>query len=178
MTAPWDDHGDRRLLRRMADGDREALAELYDRHAAALFSHAAALARSTSDAEDLVQSVFVKIAGLGARLLGIRSAGAYMHGILRMAFLEGIRRRDRVAEAPLDEMRIPASDGAPAADRLALNTALGRLPAAQREVVMLHAVHGLTFREIAAMVRAPLWTVASRYRLGMNRLRGILGEQP
>ena len=77
----------------MADGDREALAELYDRHAAAL-------ARSTSDAEDLVQGVFVKIAGLGARLLGIRSAGAYMHGMLRMAFLEGVRRRDRVAETP------------------------------------------------------------------------------
>lgn len=162
----------------MADGDREALAELYDRHAGALFTHAAALTRSQPDAEDLVQGVFVKLASLGPRLLGIRSAGAYMHGMLRMAFLEGVRRRDRAAEAPLDELRMPAADGAPSADRLALNTALGRLPAAQREVVMLHTLHGMTFREIAAMVRAPLWTVASRYRLGMNRLRGILGAKP
>jgi RNA polymerase sigma-70 factor (ECF subfamily) len=101
-----------------------------------------------------------------------------MHGMLRMAFLEGVRHRHRVAEASLDELRIPAADGAPGEDRLALDTALGRLPAAQREVVMLHAVHGLTFREIAPMVRAPLWTVASRYRLGLNRLRGILGAEP
>jgi RNA polymerase sigma-70 factor (ECF subfamily) len=101
VNAPWDDRGDRRFLRRMADGDREALAELYDRHAAALFVHAVAPTRSPADAEDLVQGVFVKVAGMGARLLGSRRAGAYLHGMLRAAFLDGERHRGVAAEEPL-----------------------------------------------------------------------------
>jgi len=161
----------------MADGDREALAELYDRHAAALFRHAVALARSSADAEDLVQGVFVKVAGMGVRLLGMRSAGAYMHGMLRMAFLDGERHRGVAAEDPLGRVEPEASAGIAEADRLALETALGRLPAEQREAVVLHVVHGMTFREIAAMARTSQWTTASRYRLGMDRLRGMLGTQ-
>jgi RNA polymerase sigma-70 factor (ECF subfamily) len=159
----------------MADGDREALAELYDRHATALFNHAVALARSSADAADLVQGVFVRVAGLGVRLLGIRSAGAYMHGMLRTAFLDGERHRGVAAEEPLGRIEPEASAGVAEADRLALGASLGRLPAEQREVIVLHVVHGMTFREIAAMARTSQWTAASRYRLGMDRLRGMLG---
>jgi RNA polymerase sigma-70 factor (ECF subfamily) len=161
----------------MADGDREALAELYDRHAAALFNHAVALARSPSDAEDLVQGVFVKVAGMGARLLGIRSAGAYMHAMLRTGFLDGERHRGVAAEEPLETLEVAAVAGIAEADRLVLEAALGRLPVEQREVVVLHVVQGMTFREIAAMAQTSLWTAASRFRLGMDRLRDILGTQ-
>ena len=177
MNAPWDDRGDRRLLRRMADGDRDALAELFDRHAAGLFAHAVAMSRSPADAEDLVQSVFVKLAGMGARLLGIRSAGAYLHGMLRAAFLDGERHRGAAAEEPLEGLDPPGGSGVAEADRLALQAALGRLPVEQREVVVLHAVQGLTFREVAMRTNTSMWTVASRYRLGLDRLRGILGAQ-
>ena len=161
----------------MADGDREALAELYDRHATALFAHAVALTRSPADAEDLVQGVFVKVAGMGARLFGIRSAGAYLHGMLRAAFLDGERHRGVAAEEPLEGLDPPGGPGVAETDRLALQTALSRLPVEQREVVVLHAVQGLTFREVAAMTNASIWTIASRYRLGLDRLRGVLGAQ-
>jgi RNA polymerase sigma-70 factor (ECF subfamily) len=136
-----------------------------------------ALARSSTDAEDLVQGVFVKVAGLGVRLLGIRSAGAYMHGMLRTAFLDGERHRVVAAEAPLGALDVEAAPGMAQADRLALETALGRLPVEQREVIVLHAVHGVTFREVAVKTNTSMWTVASRYRLGMDRLRGILGAR-
>jgi RNA polymerase sigma-70 factor (ECF subfamily) len=161
----------------MADGDREALAALYARHAPALFAHAVALTRSSADAEDLVQGVFVKVAGMGARLLGIRRAGAYLHRMLRMAFLDGERHRGVAAEEPLTGVEVPAGAGTAEADRLALASALGRLPAEQREAVVLHVLQGLTFREVAAMTGVSTWTAASRYRLGMGGLRGILGVQ-
>jgi RNA polymerase sigma-70 factor (ECF subfamily) len=159
----------------LADGDREALAAMYDRHAPALFAHAVALTRSHADAEDLVQGVFVKVAGMGARLVGIRRAGAYLHRMLRMAFLDGERHRGVAAEAPLTGVEVPAGAGTGEADRLALASALGKLPAEQREAVVLHLVEGLTFREIGARTGASMWTVASRCRLGLERLHGILG---
>ena len=116
----------------MAEGDREALAALYDRHARALFRHAGTLTRSPAAAEDLVQDVFVKLAGMGAGLLGIRSAGAYLHRMLKTLFLDEERHRVVAAEDPLEESRVAAgmtaNAGADEADRLAterLRTLLG-----------------------------------------------------
>jgi RNA polymerase sigma-70 factor (ECF subfamily) len=174
------------LLARVAGGDREALAELYDCHAAALFGHAVALARSRADAEDLVQGAFVKLAGLGAPLLGIRSPGAYLHAMVRTAFLDSERHRAVAAEEPLDvldrrgadvESSPDVGDHQKASDRLALEAALARLPAAQRETVVLHAVEGLTFREVARVIGVSTWTAASRYRVALGRLRQILGTR-
>jgi RNA polymerase sigma-70 factor (ECF subfamily) len=176
VTSLWDDPGDRRLLARMADGEREALAELYDRHANALFGHALALGRSPEDAEDLMQGVFVKVAAMGPRLLGIRSAGAYMHRMLRASFVDHERHRAIAGEEPLALADRAMTIGVAEADRLAVDRALGTLPVEQREVIILHVVEGLTFREAAAAIGAPMWTVASRYRLGISRLRRVLGK--
>lgn len=159
----------------MAHGDREALAELYDGHANALFGHALALGCSPEDAEDLVQGVFVKLAGMGARLLGIRSAGAYLHRMLRAAFVDCERHRAVAGEEPFDHVDRANKAGIAEADRLALEVALVSLPVEQREVIVLHVVEGLTFREAAAATGVSIWTVASRYRLGMNHLRRVLG---
>jgi len=176
VTSHWDDRGDRRLLRRMADGDREALAALYDGHARALFCHAVTLTRSPAAAEDLVQDVFVKLAGMGAGLLGVRSAGAYLHRMLRMAFLDDERHRAVADEEPLAPLELRAPGGVDAADRLALEQALALLPVEQREVIALHVMEGLTFREVATVTNTPLWTAASRYRLAIERLRTKLGS--
>jgi RNA polymerase sigma-70 factor, ECF subfamily len=175
VTPPWDDRDDRRLLARVAGGDRDALAQLYDRHAAQLFAHALALVRSRPDAEDLVQGAFLKLAGIGAPLLGIRSAGAYLHAMVRTAFLDGQRHRATAAEEPIAARNDAEPGAASDPDLLPLRQALGRLPAAQREAVVLHAVEGFTFREVAKMTGVPTWTAASRYRLGLARLRQILG---
>ena len=173
------------MLARVAGGDREALAELYDCHATALFGYAVALARSRADAEDLVQGAFVKLAGMGAPLLGIRSPGAYLHTMVRMAFLDGERHRAVAADEPLgilergrtDAASSPGDSALEAPGRLALEAALARLPAAQREAVVLHAVEGLTFREVARVIGVSTWTAASRYRVALGRLRQILGTR-
>jgi len=176
VNAPWDDRGDRRLLRRMADGDREALAELYDRHAAALFAHAVALTRSPADAEDLVQGVFVKVAGMEPACSAFAAPARTCMGCCeRRSLMENASQRS--GRRVLGDSDVAAGSGAAEVDRLALEAALSRLPVEQREVVVLHAVQGLTFREVAAMTNASIWTIASRYRLGLDRLRGVLGAQ-
>ena len=159
----------------MAGGDRDAFAELYDRHANPLCGHALALGRSPEEAEDLVQGVFVKVAAMGAQLLGVRRPGAYLHRMLRAAFLDRERHRTVAGEVPLADADRANTSGISQADRLALDAALAALPVEQREVVVLHLVEGLTFREVGAATGASVWTAASRYRLGMYRLRGILG---
>jgi len=47
----------------------------------------------------------------------------------------------------------------------------------EREVIILKAIDGLTFQEIANVCRTSINTVASRYRRGLEKLKGMLQEE-
>ena len=174
-----DDRRDRELFCDLAKGRREALGELYDRHSASLFRHALALTRRTADAEDLVQSVFVKLATTGAELLGVRKPASYLHRILSTTWLDSQRRvvaGQRVAEigaVDLVEPQSPAFEGAIDVER-----ALDALPPVQRQAVVLHVFDGFSFREVGRATGVSLFTAAGRYRLAIARLRKTLGRLP
>jgi RNA polymerase sigma-70 factor (ECF subfamily) len=68
----------------------------------------------------------------------------------------------------------PAPSTDEAAFREALSAALGELPADQRAVVHLKLWEQLTFEQIAEVLEIPLNTAASRYRYGIDKLRGRL----
>lgn len=170
---------DRESLRRLAAGDRSALADLYRRHGERAFRHALWLLRRQADAEDAVQSVFVKLAGMGAELLGIRHPAAYLAAMVHREALAQSRRADRESGEPAGESLFAAAAPGLEAERVALGRALARLDRIQREAVFLHLIAGFTFREVGRICGAPTFTAASRYRAAMGRLRAILsGEDP
>jgi hypothetical protein len=92
VSGAHDNRRDRERLARLAAGSAEALAELYDGHAASLLRHAAALTRCRADAEDLVQTVFLKVATVGAELLGVRQPKNYLHRMIHTTWIDGQRR--------------------------------------------------------------------------------------
>jgi RNA polymerase sigma factor (sigma-70 family) len=88
--------------------------------------------------------------------------------------------RRRVTEAPLDvfdERRAQATDGADAlVDRIALASAVRRLPARQREVVVLRFFADLSVAETAAAIAASEGTVKTHTSRALKALRGALSE--
>ena len=58
-----------------------------------------------------------------------------------------------------------------------LNEAMGKLPDAQREVIMLHLRNGMKFRQIADALDISVNTAKSRYRYGIDKLRHVFGGQ-
>jgi RNA polymerase sigma-70 factor (ECF subfamily) len=169
-----DDRGDHQLFVDLAAGKPEALGALYDRHAAALYRHALALARRQQDAEDLVQAVFVKLATTGAMLSDVRTPASYLHRMLHTAWLDTYRRRltgDRIVHE-MDRESHAASGGS--TDAIDIERALDALPAEQREVIVLHLVEGFSFREVGRLTGVSLFTAAARYRLATRRLRKTL----
>lgn len=166
-------------LRRLARGDRDALADLYDAHAAALYRHGYTLTRSTADAEDLVQATFVRLATTGASLLAVRRPGGYLHRILRTAWIDDRRRPASQVEEqadPLADRQAPGGDGAVDVG-LDVAAALAKLPATQREIVQLHLVEGFSFREAGGITGVSMFTAASRYRVALGRLREMLEQR-
>jgi len=156
---------------RLASGDPEALAAIYDLHGARLYAHALWLVGRPQDAEDIVQNVFVKLAALPpARLLSVSNPTAYLHAMLRREGLDCLRRRRRAGE-PLESLALDPVSGAARTDGIDLARALARLAASQREAVYLHIHAGLSFREVGAVQGVSVHTAASRYRLALAWLR-------
>ena len=182
------DADDREDLQRLAAGDGDAAARLYDRHARAVYSLVLRIVNDEGDAEDVVQEVFAQAWRQAARYDASRGAvGAWLLMMARSRAIDKLRSvrarpGSRSADDPaaIDDMPAPHRD-VPTAIIDAENArlvqrALADLPLLQRLVIELAYFEGLTQREIADRLEQPLGTIKSRLRLGLLRLRDALAE--
>jgi len=179
------------LAARVAAGDREAFAELYDRYGRRVYLLAAHVL-GPARAEDVVQSAFLSLWRSAGRYDSSRSAfSPWFMAVARHRVLDELRHRSveqRVlAVEPVDQLFAEAPDTSPdVADVVArrerddrLVRALANLPAEQRRAIVLAYFGGLTHVEIAAALGEPLGTVKKRLQLGLRKLHGALsGERP
>jgi RNA polymerase sigma-70 factor, ECF subfamily len=174
------------LLQQIAGGDREAFRRFYDRYATLAFTFALRLLGSQSDAEDLIQEVFLQIwrqAGTYRPERG--SPEAWLITITRSRAIDklrSIRRRNMTLLTPDEPSRVehvaqvqPLTQASEA--KLTVQGVLAQLPEAQRLVLELAYFDGLTQAEIATRLGEPLGTVKTRMRVGLERLRGFLGTE-
>lgn len=175
-----------RLIQRIAQGDRDAFERFYDRYAPLVFTLAVRLLREQSAAEDLLQEVFLQIwRQAGSYSPDRGSPEAWIVTITRsrgIDKLRSIRRREKsfvTSEDPAGadfEGKVESNAKASEA-RLMVNSALARLPEAQRTVLELTYFDGLTQSETSARLHEPLGTVKTRIRSGIQHLRDLLGTK-
>jgi RNA polymerase sigma-70 factor (ECF subfamily) len=163
----------------LAGTDPAAVEVIWNRYASDLLAFLRAVLCSSHDAEDVLQSVFVRIVRKRHRLAQARRLDAYVYRIARneASRLLGRRRRDQAFEA-VDESWLTAPESPDDKSDLAekLQAALERLPRPQREVIVMKIYRQKTFLEIAGLLGLSANTVASRYRYGMEKLRTLVGE--
>ncbi|HEX2657683.1 MAG TPA: RNA polymerase sigma factor [Polyangia bacterium] len=147
------------------------------------------LAPRTPDVEDVAQEAME--AFLSA-LPSFRGECTLLHFACRVAVLTALANRRRLDlraqyaadtfDVTLEQMGADAPSPAEAlalrGRREALETLLDELPAAQAEVLVLHAVLGFTLEEVAAASAKPLETIRSRLRLGKQTLRQRIQANP
>jgi RNA polymerase sigma-70 factor (ECF subfamily) len=161
------------LLRRIAGGDEAAFRVLVDRHARYLTGVALALAgNNAADAEDLVQETFTAV--LTSRYRGESAARTWLVNILvrRAAMLRRSRRRERgepAGESP--EQGAASAEGGSDA-KLDVARMLEGLSPDQRQVIVLRELQGLSYEQMAEVLKVPRGTVESR----LHRARAALKE--
>ena len=175
------------LIAAIAAGDRDAFSRFYDLTAPMAFGLIRRVLRDPEAAAEVLQEVFWQIWQDAPRYdpkRGSPEAWLVMRAKTRaIDRLRSIRRRDRTFVAPVDESvaqrrEEPAENPAVVAeDRSLVRNALAQLPEAQRRVIELAFFEGLTQSEIATRLGEPLGTVKTRARLGLERLRGVLGGE-
>jgi len=170
---------DNMLRAALARNDPAAVELMWDRYAGDLLAYLQAVLCSRHDAEDVLQTVFVRIVRKRHRLAKARRLDAYVYRIARNeAFrLIGRRKKGRAIEA-VNESWLIVPEEKPEPNDLAeqLQAALTRLPQPQREVIVMKIYRQKTFLEISGLLGLSQNTVASRYRYGMKKLRTLLGN--
>jgi RNA polymerase sigma-70 factor, ECF subfamily len=174
------------LIEQVARHDREAFGQLYDRFSSLVFTLALRMLKARSDAEDLLQEIFVQIWRQAANYREDRgSPEAWIINIARSRAIDklrSIRRMEKSFVLSEDPARAESSENvesqaAESETKLTMSSALANLPETQRKVLELAYFDGLTQTEIAKRLAEPLGTVKTRMRSGIQRLREILRTQ-
>ena len=173
---PEDRHELQQLLICIAGGEREALAELYQRTRAAVYGLALSYLKNAQDAQDLTPDVYVQVWDCAEQYRLIGSPMGWLLAVCRNLCLMRLRREERHAALSEEEWdAIPAREcGLDTDERALLQGALASLTDEERRIVLLHAVTGLKHREIAALLELPLPTVLSKYHRALKKMRIFL----
>ena len=141
---------------------------------------AAGLARDPAEADDLCQTTVERaIRRRGQWQEGTR-LDSWMYRIMRNCWIDETRTRTRRQQTFVDEeqgLGVGTSGGQEASAELHdIDAALARLPAEQREAVILVMVEGWSYKEAAEIVGCPVGTLNSRLVRGRDALLALLGE--
>ena len=175
---------DQSALSRMAQGEGDAVAELYDRHARPVYSLALRILGDVTEAEDVVQEVFSQAWRQASRYNTSRGAvAAWLLMLARSRAIDRLRARrarpkgvaDEHAADTIVDTGLPVDSQVLSFEQITrVRAALDELPMLQRLAIELAFFEGFTHAEIAARLEQPLGTVKTRIRLALMKLREVL----
>jgi RNA polymerase sigma-70 factor (ECF subfamily) len=185
---PEETQDDRDLVERGRRGDREAFGALVRRYQDRAFNLAYQMLRNREEALDVAQEAFARAYASLPTFKGESSFTTWLHRIVVNLGIDSLRRTQRSGTTTYDDTRATPEEGEgdlPAVDdpaaalemkqvRDLLARGMARLPAAQRAVLLLREVEGLSYEEISRLVGCNLGTVMSRLFYARRRLRQVL----
>jgi RNA polymerase sigma-70 factor, ECF subfamily len=194
VRAELQNASDANLVLAIARYREEALAEVYRRHAGAVFALARRLLHARDSAEEVVQEVFVRLWYAPERFDSERgSLRSFLlsqaHGravdLLRSESARRRREERQVRETAQSgyDLEHEVGDIVVAGQ---VREVLGALPEGERRAIELAYFRGHTYREVASLLGEPEGTVKSRIRSGLKRMHsqligtgpGVGGQEP
>jgi RNA polymerase sigma-70 factor, ECF subfamily len=173
------------LLGRVARGDQDAYAAVYDRTAGQILGLVRSIVRDPAQSEEVTQEVLLDVWRSASRFdAELGSAAAWVMTLAHRRAVDRVRSEQKAAER---EMRVASSAVAydevaeaveARLDRERVRRCLGSLTELQRESVTLAFYGGYTYREVAGLLGVAIGTVKTRMRDGLIRLRDCLGVDP
>lgn len=178
---PPEEATDEALMLRVAQGDRDAFDDLFERHADAVYRRLTRLIGPDADREDLVQEIFVITFKSAPRFRGDARFSTWLYRVVVNVAFDHLRRRKRRPDmvdadevlAALVAEADPESDAAAQQSLTLAMTFLDRLSPKKRIAFVLRVVEGMSLVEIGALVGARAPTVGARVRHAQAELEAM-----
>jgi RNA polymerase sigma-70 factor (ECF subfamily) len=165
---------DLELFKAFRNGSREAYTQLYLKYRQRVYAYCLRVLCDDQEAQDLFQEVFVRVYERSHQFEEQRSLGGWIFTIAHNLCLNKIR--DRKPNTLLEDVTLsttPADDyGDNWSDRI--HWALEQIPVDYREAFILREYEGLSYVEIAEVLKTTLPAVKSRIYRSKERLRELL----
>jgi len=176
-------HVDVILIERILSRDASAVGDLYDRHSRMLYGVILRILRNRSEAEEVLQEVFVTVWNRAETYDGaVGSAAAWLARIARNRAIDRLRantaRVRAVESVPFERQssQNPETSASLGEQQRAVARALDAIPREQRDLIEEAYYLGLTQSELAERHKLPLGTVKTRIRTGLLTLRQQLSQ--
>jgi len=189
VNEPKDESIEIDWLQRTASGDRESFRSLYERYSGVLFSAAYRVLNDQTDAEDVLQDVFIQIwdkASLydprrgkpltwALTLTRNKAIDRLRSSQRRFRLKDDVERETQALDAKVE---LDSVDHVYAAEKgQMLREAVAKLTDDQRIAIEMAFFQGLTQTEISERLKEPLGTIKARIRRGMIRLRELVADR-
>jgi RNA polymerase sigma-70 factor (ECF subfamily) len=190
LPAPSPNPPELDALSRAQGGDHQAFAELYSQHKRRIYSLCLRMVGNIAEAEDLTQEAFLQLHRKIGTFRGDSAFSTWLHRLVINVVLMHLRKKG-LSVISLDEAMEPTQDEGPGRsfgsadltlagtiDRLALEHAIGDLPAGYRLIFVLHDIEGYEHNEIASMLDCSIGNSKSQLHKARLKLRDALRAFP
>lgn len=178
----FDESLEKELLHKVASGDQKAFTELFEQYQTLVYDYAIRLTRSKSQAEEIVQDIFIKIWVNRKEIENIQNFGGYINRMARNQSYTALRKiaaqAIRMVELPQNQPE-PEIAGSHSSEHRALynesakilKTAVDILPPQRKLVYELCHEQGLKYDEVAAKLNISPGTVHTHMKLALKSIR-------
>lgn len=160
---------DQEAIRRCLDGERDAFRHLVEQYQNEAAGHALAILGNAADVQEAVQEAFLDAFQALPRFDTARRFYPWFYTLLRNRCFRLIR--NRVQTESLDSAVILSGS---VEDTIALDRALLELAPEDRELILMRAVDGLSYQELAEWLGIPQGTVMSRLFHARRKLKALM----
>ena len=176
---------DYELTQAAAGGDMVAFEEIYQRHHRRVYSICLRMLQNAFEAEDLTQDVFIQLYRKIGSFRGDSAFTTWLHRLTVNQVLMHFRKRNVKFEKTTEEGETPEQTvrgtenpfKMPIVDKIALENAIGQLPAGYKNVFVLHDVEGFEHEEVARILGCSVGTSKSQLHKARMKLRQLLRQQ-
>ncbi len=168
-------------IEKMKQGDRSGLREVYDAYGNTIYRLFLGRVHRHQDAEDLTSDFFLKLWSCASTYRTGTGHKCWLNTIAKNMAVDFQRRSREIpvedaAEEYAQQLTSPESTEDEVLGDMQSAQILSNLSEDEREIVQLHLAAELTFREIAAILKRPLGTVAWKYRTAIGKLQKLAEE--
>ncbi len=169
-------------IRQMNVGDKEGLREVYEEYVSYIYGIVFQMLGNRENAEDITSEFFIRLWEKSASYKPGSGHRGWMATIARNMVIDFIRKHKReeltdTFEDVVDENARTGTVEDQVIHQSLIKDALDSLSEKEREVIHMKVMGNMTLKEIAAVLKVPMGTVAWRYREAVNKLRRCGFEQ-
>lgn len=165
------------LFEEFKSGNKEVLEEIYNKYQKVIYGIAFGILKNKDDAEDIVQSVFIKLHILDNSKLPENNITSWMYTLTKNEALQLLRKqKNNIDLDSIYDLEAPNSEINQLIAQETYNKLISNLSAKEKEIISLKIISNLSFEQISQLLGEKTGTIKWRYYKAIYNLKLIMSN--